>query len=245
MHTPLISAPRSLIVSIDVPEMSEAFAVSDAVRGIPEVGGFKLGFELALNRTQAIGLTVDVIRKSFGTTTLIYDHQKAGNDIPDMGPKFARQVKAAGFDAAILFPFAGPETQKRWTASCQDVGLRVLVGGIMTHPQFLVGEGGYVADNAPERIFSLACEQGVTDFVVPGTKPFWIDKLKKLLDGNLGSGNFDLYAPGFITQGGDLNATTQLAGPRFHAIIGSAIYEPKSKEARRDVALRAVAALRG
>ena len=46
-----------------------------------------------------------------------------------------------------------------------------------------------------------------------------------MFDQELGPGNYALWAPGFVTQGGDLSATGQVAGPNFHAIVGSGIYE--------------------
>jgi orotidine-5'-phosphate decarboxylase len=101
----------------------------------------------------------------------------------------------------------------------------------MTHPKFLVSEGGYVADEAVERIYRLACENGVNHFVVPGTKINWVKKIRQILEEKLGKGNFVLYAPGFISQGGDISECGQAAGDEWHAIVGSAIYgkgEPNS-----------------
>lgn len=143
-------------------------------------------------------------------------------------------------DAVILFPFAGPATQFAWTKACQDAGLRVLIGGVMTHPQFLVSEGGYIADEAPERIFRAACRQGVTDFVVPGSKLKWVKDLRALLVERLGENGFTLYAPGFITQGGDISECGKAAGERFHPIVGSAIYGQKTQAAMREAALQCV-----
>jgi orotidine-5'-phosphate decarboxylase len=227
-----------VIVSLDVPDLSAAASVLKDTSGISGISGYKLGFELALSSN--FHSTLGMIRKLAPDAVLIYDHQKAGNDIPEMGVKFARQLKSLDFHAAILFPFAGPETQARWTNDCMEAGLRVIVGGIMTHPKFLVSEGGYIADSAPEQIFELACNQGVRDFVVPGTKVEWVKKLKNLLERRLKPGNFDLYAPGFITQGGSISEAALAAGPRFHPIVGSGIYGKPHGQERRAAAQQAV-----
>ena len=50
---------------------------------------------------------------------LVYDHQKGGTDIPRKGDSFAEDCKYAGMDAAILFPFGGPETQRHWIRSLE------------------------------------------------------------------------------------------------------------------------------
>jgi len=171
---------------------------------------------------------VNVIITNYGIgVPIIYDHQKAGNDIPDMGKGFAEDLKDAGVTAVILFPFTGPTTQEVWTKACLGVGLQVLTGGMMTHPKFLVSEGGYIADKSVERIFRLACQLGVQHFVVPGNKLDWVKRIRGWLIKELGEGNFVLYAPGFITQKGDISECGRIAGKEWHAIVGSAIYEAK------------------
>lgn len=222
----IIKAKRSVIVAADVPDAGYLQKLVLAVKNVAGISGFKLGFELGL---QNLGAMAAIIRSNLrpNETRIIYDHQKAGNDIPDMGINFSRTLKKAGVDAAILFPFTGPATQEKWTKACFDAGLEVITGGVMTHSKFLVGEGGYIADEAPERIFRLACELGVRHFVVPGNKLHWVKKLRAILVEELGEGNFTLYAPGFITQGGDISECGQAAGDNWHAIVGSAIYGKK------------------
>jgi len=239
--TPFISIPRSVIVAADVSDIHACACLANAVRGVPKIGGFKLGLTMGLKGLVA---AVESVRFNFkAPTTIICDYQKAGNDIPEMGKKFAHEVKTAGCDGAILFPFAGPVTQLAWTKACQDVGLRVLVGLVMTHEQFLLSEGGYVADNAPERTFRTACAQGVVDFVVPGTKIKWVETLRAILVEELGENGFTLYAPGFVTQGGDISECGKAAGERFHPIVGSAIYNQKTPAAMRLAAIQATSKL--
>ena len=236
MKNRLIPHDRSVIVAADVDNALQARRLANAMKGVPRISGYKVGFELGL---LGLATVTASIRDVSEDTVIIYDQQKAGTDIPKMGPRFAKRIKGAGCDGAILFPFAGPETQTVWTKSCQDAGLRVLVGGVMTHPKFLVSEGGYIADDAPERIFKLACEQGVTDFVVPGTKLEWVKKLRATLLKELGEGNFVLYAPGLIDQGGDITECGLAAGPYFHGIIGEGIYGKSTEEAMHTAALAA------
>lgn len=230
----LIETNRSLIVSADLDTGKECNTLAKTLSGVPGIGGFKIGITAGLD---GLYHSVNALRYGFGKkTVIIYDHQKAGTDIPDMGVKFAQKLKACGCDAAILFPFAGPATQTAWTKACQDAGLCVIVGSVMTHPEFLESEGGYISDMAPQRIFELACDLGVRDFVVPGTKITWVKQLRALLDDRLGAGEFDLYAPGFVTQGGDITDCGKAAGSRFHPIVGSGIYGQATPEARRAAA---------
>ena len=227
---------RSLIVAADVSDSPALIRLAQATAGIPKIGGFKFGIEQGLDGLKSAIYTLHSI-PGHEKTTVIYDHQKAGNDIPDMGEKFAKKLKSAGVDVAILFPFTGPATQRAWTEACFNEGLQVMTGGIMTHPHFLKTEGGYISDDAPERIFQLACALGVHHFVVPGNKPLWVRKLREILVNELGEDEFTLSAPGFITQGGDISECGKIAGKRFYPIVGSGIYAKETLEAMRNAAL--------
>ena len=222
----IIPIKRSVIVAADVGNIGELKHLAQNVQGVPGIGGFKIGFRMAF---KGIDTAVSAVRCFYNDpfVPIIYDHQKAGNDIPNMGKGFANDLANAGVTAVILFPFAGPVTQEVWIKSCFDAGLQVMVGGIMTHQRFLVSEGGYIADEAVERIYLLACRFGVRHFIVPGNKLKWVKKIRGWLIEELGEDNFVLYAPGFIDQTGDINECAQVAGDEWHAIVGSAIYEAK------------------
>lgn len=233
---------RSIIVAADVPNISDLRRITLGTIEIPEVTAFKLGLTLGLGGLEkAVREVKDNSRPGVKT---IFDLQKAGNDIPPMGVQFARDVANAGCDAAILFPFAGPKTQEAWTEACFKAGLEVLVGGIMTHEKFLVSEGGYISDDAPERIYRLGAQMGVKHFVVPGTKLNWVRKIKGFLTEELGEDEYELTGPGFITQGGDLSECALIAGKRFHGIVGTAIYNNASVEDVRLAALSCVSQIR-
>lgn len=228
----LIEAPRSIVLAADV-SMDKLAELMDAICEVKGIYAIKIGITLETDML----LAVKTIRLFVPELKIIHDHQKAGNDIPDMGAPFAKTMKNAGVDAVILFPFAGPKTQEAWTKACFDEGLEVLTGGIMTHPEFLVSEGGYIDDSAVEKIYRLACKLGVRNFVVPGTKLSWVKKIYGILVDELGEGNFDLYAPGLITQGGEISECGMAAGPRFHGIVGRAIFDQPTVELMRQAAI--------
>lgn len=217
----LIATPRSIIPACDVDTIEHFERIIEETGDLVGIGGYKVGFELGLS----YGLPEIVARgKEHTTKPIIYDHQKAGSDIPDTAINFARTMAKARVDSAILFPQAGPATQEAWIGALQDKGIHVMVGLHMTHPQFLKAEGGYIADDSPFRAFSLAAKMGVRDFVVPGNKVESVEKYKDFLDAVLGEGNFDLFAPGFVKQGGKPEETAKVAGDNWHAIVGSGIY---------------------
>lgn len=222
----IIPVKRSIMVAADVNDFSELARLVEATVDVSGVSSYKLGFLMAmLGLKQATDIIRDVAEKFGKNPVIIYDHQKAGTDIPDMGKKFARMIKHTGVDAVILFPFAGPATQRVWTEECQAAQLGVLTGGVMTHANFLKSEGGYIDDDAVLKIYELAVNLGVNHFVVPGTKINWVKRIRELLDGLISEGEYVLNAPGFIKQDGIISECGQVAGNEWHAIVGSAIYE--------------------
>ena len=173
---------------------------------------------------------------------LIYDHQKAGTDIPATGEAFMQMLKRVGMDAVILFPMAGPQTQSAWTMGARNAGLGVILGGHMTHPAYLASDGGYITDAAVDTIYERAAEDHITDFVVPGNKPEVIQRIRERLTEVVDNAAF--YAPGFITQGGSISEAAKAAGARWHAIVGRALFLSDSGEHPiRDAALGLVANL--
>ena len=218
----LIEGDRAVIIAADVTTIKELEKLVAQTCNVKGIKGYKIGLALAL--TYGIKEVVTIIRKHTDLP-IIYDHQKAGNDIPEMGPTFAKVVADGGVDAAILFPFGGGLTERTWIKACEDAGLVVLVGGHMTQKEFLENEGGFIANNAPTKIYIQAAERGVTNFVVPGNKVQFVSKYRKLLENILGPNNFVLWAPGFISQKGEITEFAKEAGPVWRAIVGSAIYK--------------------
>lgn len=178
--------------------------------------------ELTVYEVLPFGLKkiVDVARQHTDKP-LIYDNQKAATDIPEMGEKYARICKQAGIDAVILFPQPGTETADKWIDAAIDQNLGVIVGGLMTHPNYAVSDGGYIQDDSIPFIYETAAKKGVGNLVVPGNKP---DKIAEIRE-NIEKQNIIpvFYAPGFIAQGGTITAGGKAAGKYFHSIVGRAI----------------------
>lgn len=215
----IISQPRSIIPACDC-SAEKYEALLKATADLPGIGGYKLGFQLALS----IGLpkAVEMARR-YTKKPLIYDHQKAGTDIPETGEAFAKVCKSAGIDAVILFPQAGPETERAWIDFAFAEELKVIVGGLMTHKKYVRSEGGYIADDAIIEIYEKAANLGVNDYVVPGNNPEAIKKIRAMLEREYSHPVF--YSPGFVAQGGTITKAAEAAGESYHAIVGRAIYE--------------------
>jgi orotidine-5'-phosphate decarboxylase len=212
----IIKLSRSIIPACDVATLGMLERLVKETCGVKGVGGYKIGFQLVI--PFGMGKVVGTIRRHTDLP-IIYDHQKAGTDIPETGERFMKACR--GVDAVILFPQAGPETERRWIRAAQAEGLGVMVGGEMTHPKYMQNDGGFILDSAPKTIYETAASLGVRDFVVPGNKPERISGYRKMLESMGVKPVF--YSPGMITQGGDISEAAKAAGREWHAIIGRAI----------------------
>src|SRR3989344_737304 len=216
---PIIKIKKSIIPSCDVDSLEKLGKLVKATCSVKGVGAYKIGFGLVI--PFGMEKAVKTIRK-ITRLPIIYDHQKAGTDIPEMGAKFMKACKLV--DAVILFPQAGPETEAAWIKSAQQARMNVIIGGEMTHQAYLMESGGFIDDNAPKRMYEIAASIGVKDFVIPGNKPERAMEYVKIIKNKIKNPVF--YSPGLIAQGGSISEFARKLDS-WHAIIGRAIYEAK------------------
>ncbi len=227
----IIDSNRSIIPACDVKTLSQLEKIVEVTKEFPQIKAYKAGFSLGLR--YGLPLIVKTIRTIHPDAIVIYDHQKAGTDIPKIAEEFAATMAYASIDAAIIFPMAGPETQKAFIESLQKRSIGVICGGEMTHKCYKASEGGYINGEALEKIYALSAELGVTDFVVPGNRADKMVAYKKLIEYKGITPTF--YSPGLIDQGGSIAEAGNAAGPFWHAICGTAVYNPNKKENLNEV----------
>jgi len=216
----IIKLNKSIIPSCDISDLKKLKNLVKETCSVEGIGAYKIGLELCLKH--GIPKVIETIRKHT-YLPIIYDHQKAATDIPELGEKFAKSVK--GVDAIILFPLTGPETEKTWIRACRKEKLGVIVGGEMTHKGFLESEGGFINEKESLKIYEIAAKEKINDYVVPGNKPQKIRLYKAFLESRGIKPVF--YSPGLITQGGNITKSALAAGERWHAIVGRALYNAK------------------
>lgn len=216
----IIKYNKSIIPSCDVPDLKKLKKLVEETCSVEGIGAYKIGLELCI--PYGICQIIDAIRK-LTDLPIIYDHQKGATDIPELGEKFAKAVK--GVNAVILFPFTGPETEKEWIKACRKEKLGIIVGGEMTHKGFLEREGGFISEKEALKIYEIAANEKVGNYVVPGNKPEKIRVYREFLE----SMNIRpiFYSPGLIAQGGSIEESAKAAGDRWHVIVGRALYDAK------------------
>ena len=241
----LFKSRYGIMPACDVKDIGELKRIVEETSDIEGVVGYKVGAILALN--YGLPHICETIL-SYTDLPIIYDHQKLGSDIPEIcGGDILAVCKEAGISSVIIFPEAGPEALKaavigvgteklnEKVKGCFKFGLTPIVGGEMTHSKYLRSEGGYIADDAPKRMYMDATKLGVEHFVIPGTK---IEKMREyctLLEQELKEPNFLFPGIGKEHQGGDIVAAFETVKhfPSY-AIVGRAIYAAKDiKEATK------------
>lgn len=208
-----------VIVACDVKNLNELETLIEVTSSVNGIVGYKIGFILGLN--YSLPAVVSTIRE-LTDLPIVYDHQKAGTDIPDMGTEFATVMKNAGVDSAIIFPQAGPATQEAFIKALLKEKVVPMVGGEMTHQKYMESEGGYIKNGSPEKMYELGAKAGAEFFIVPGTRPDAIKKYADLLS-SLTRPRFCF--PGIGRQGGDIETAFNACNASSYAIIGSSIYK--------------------
>ncbi|MEM2935002.1 MAG: hypothetical protein QXF32_01375 [Candidatus Thermoplasmatota archaeon] len=215
---------HGVIIACDVEDMKKLKELVEKTYGIEGVVGYKIGANLALkyglkNITGEIDFHLPVI----------YDHQKAGTDIPQMANKFAKACKEAGVKSVIIFPQAGPKSEEAFIDAIFSNEMVPMVGGEMTHEKYLFEDGGFIVDNAPSKIYEIAARKKVEYFILPGNKEEAIKKYHMIIASMVNEPKYCM--PGIGRQGGEIKkAFSLLLGYPSYAIVGSSIYDSKDIE---------------
>lgn len=222
-----------ILVALDAEKVDDSLRVVDATTDLPGVAGYKLGLTVVLR----LGLAA-AMEKLRGATRLpiVYDHQKAGPDVPDMAVKFCATCGEAGVDGLILFPTAGPRAVSAFVGESVRNRLLPIVGGDLPFPDYNAAGGGYVVDDALDLIFDRALELGADHFVVPGNTPDKLRHHSARLRRRIDVPTF--FVPGIGPLGGTLAGAVKAApGCRVFGVVGRAVYAaPDPREAAKRLA---------
>ena len=230
---PAFKVSHGIMPALDSDSVYDVLRTVEATTTIEGVIGYKIGLTLALR----LGLpnAVSALRE-VTDLPIIYDHQKAGADIPDMGTKFCALAAKSGVSGLILFPLAGPKAVDAFVGGSLEAGLMPLVGGDLPLKDYNVSGGGYVIDDALDHIFQRAVDLGADHFIVPGNTDVKVRHHARALRKAVKRPS--LVIPGIGALGGTIaDCFAAAEGCRAYAVVGRAIYGAKDPgEAARQLA---------
>lgn len=228
-----LRASHGVVPALDLESLDDVKRVVEQTTRITGVVAYKLGLTVTLR----LGLQ-KAIAELRGVTDLplFYDHQKAGPDVPDMAAKFASTCAEAGADGLILFPLAGPTAVDEFVGNTLKHGMLPIVGGDLPLPSYNASGGGYVVDDALDKIFRRAASAGARHFIVPGNTSAKVRHHASWLPSVAPDPH--LFIPGIGALGGSIGETFAAAPKcRVYAIVGRAIYgAPDAAAAARRLA---------
>jgi orotidine-5'-phosphate decarboxylase len=213
-----------IVIALDADTVDESKRVVELTSGLDGVAGYKFGLTLVLR----LGLAETVRQlRSATDLPLLYDHQKAGPDVPDMAAKFSTICHAAGVDGLILFPTAGPRAVDGFAGEAILRRMLPIVGGDLPLTDYNASGGGYVIDNALDLIFERALALGVDHFVVPGNTTTKLTHHAARLKARLEMPTF--LVPGIGPLGGTFGSVVKAAqGARVFGVVGRAVYAARN-----------------
>jgi orotidine-5'-phosphate decarboxylase len=162
-----------IIISCNYRGFQNLEDVVKSTSNLPFVSGYKIGVELVLK--SGLDKIVSSIRK-LTDLPIIYDHQKFGSDVPEIYRRsLFETIKSSGINALIILPHSGKETLKMTVKGCIDVGLIPIIGGDLSHEGYTIEEGGYIDNNAHQRIYLDSATLGVSHFIMSCSR---LDRIK-------------------------------------------------------------------
>lgn len=168
MVAPVSPAPLGIVPALDLLTLDDLRRVVEATTGVDGIVAYKVGLQAVLH----VGLfrTVAAIRE-LTDLPLIYDHQKAGADMPDSAAGFVSICAKADLAGLILFPVAGPTAVREFVGHTLAAGLDAVVGGHIPVPDYTTSSGGYFVDDVLDRLLADAVTVGASQVVLPANDP--------------------------------------------------------------------------
>lgn len=209
-----------LVPALDIDSFPNLLRVVEATTRVKGVIGYKLGLAGSLRMGLANAITA--IRE-VSDLPIIYDHQKAGPDMPDMAGKFSSICAEAGANALILFPVAGPHAVRSFVAESIRRNMPPIVGGHIPVPDYIISGGGFMVDDVLHRIVTIAADAGARDFVLPANN---VDGIRRHIAWAAECApESSVFLTGFGSLGGEIRPAFSAARSCAcrYAIVGRAV----------------------
>ena len=169
----IFNLKNGLLVDINDPEKSTIEDIIDVTKELDYVAGYKLGARPIIKN--GLRDIAGLIKKQT-SKPLLYDHQKFGNEIPEIcSIDILDDIKDSGIDGIVILPLAGKKVLESIVKKCNKINLLPVVCGDLSYSGYFSSEGGYVENNTQQKIYIHAANLGVSHLIMSCNR---IDRIK-------------------------------------------------------------------
>lgn len=160
----IFNSKNGIIIDINYPEKSKAEDILSITKDLDYVVGYRLGASPVIRN----GLKdIAAMIKSQVSKPLIYDHQKFGNDLPEIcSGDILDDIKDSGVDGIVVLPLSGREVLKSIVNKCNEINLLPIVCGDLSYSGYFSSEGGYIESEIQQKIYLDAASLGVSHLIM-------------------------------------------------------------------------------
>jgi hypothetical protein len=169
----IFNLKNGILVDINNPEKSTVADIVYITKELNYVAGYRLGTRLLIK----YGLRdISSLIKKQTSKPLLYDHQKFGNEIPEIcSGDILDDIKDSGIDGIVILPLTGKKVLESIVKKCNKINLLPVVCGDLSYWGYFSSEGGYVENDTQQKIYIDAAKLGVSHLIMSCNR---IDRIK-------------------------------------------------------------------
>jgi hypothetical protein len=169
----IFNLKNGVLIDINNPEKSTVAEIITATKEIDYVVGYRLGVRPMIRN--GVMDIVDLI-KNQTSKPLIYDHQKFGNDLPEIcSGDILDDIRDSGIDGIVILPLAGRKVLESIINKCNKINLLPVVCGDLSYTGYFRSEDGYIENDIQQKIYLDAASLGVSHMLMSCNR---IDRIK-------------------------------------------------------------------
>jgi hypothetical protein len=169
----IFNLKNGVLIDINDPEKSNIENIVTITKDLDYIAGYRLGTRPVVKN--GLKDTANLIKKHT-PKPLIYDHQKFGNEIPEIcSGDILDDIKDSGIDGIVILPLAGKRVLESTVNKCKKINLLPIVCGDLSHQGYFSSEGGYIENDIQQRIYIDAANLGISHMIMSCNQ---VDRIK-------------------------------------------------------------------
>lgn len=160
----IFNLKNGILVDINDPEKSTVEDIIAVTKEIDYVAGYRLGARPVIKN--GLRDVASLIKKQT-SKPLLYDHQKFGNEVPEIcSIDILDDIKDSGIDGIVILPLAGRKVLESIVKKCNKLNLLPVVCGDLSYQGYFISEGGYIENDIQQKIYIDAANLGVSHLIM-------------------------------------------------------------------------------